>query len=301
MPTPDRKCFVAMPITTPAERVPDYGGDGDHFAHVLEYLIKPALVEAGYQVIPPAASGSTLILSDIVRNLEHADLVLCDMSTLNANVMLELGIRIALDRPICLIRDDRTPSLPFDTSVINTYTYDSGSLAPWKTRAQQEALAAHILATRNNNPDDRNPLWRVFGLTQRAQSPVEQVEKTDPVQAQLELLKQQVELLKNQQTGDGTAARPTSDPAAEQAARDELALPEGTPQNVRELLREASRIAGEVNARILLAEAVDDEVTLDLGVYVLGLSRREDIINSGHRLGLRVRFLGGQSPDSPAA
>lgn len=201
MPTPDRKCFVAMPITTPQDRVSDYGGDGEHFAHVLQYLIMPALLEAGYQAIPPATAGSTLILSDIVRNLEHSDLVLCDMSTLNANVMLELGIRIALDLPICLIRDDRTPALPFDTSVINTYTYDS-SLTPWKMREQHEALAAHILATRNNNPDNRNPLWRVFGLTQRAQSPVEQVEKTDPVQAQVELLKQQVDaLLKNRISG----------------------------------------------------------------------------------------------------
>jgi hypothetical protein len=301
LPTPDRKCFVAMPISTPAERVAAYQGDADHFGHVLEYLITPALLEAGYQAIPPAASGSTLIQSEIVKNLETADLVLCDLSTLNANVMLELGIRTALDLPICLIRDDLTLTLPFDTAIINTYRYDS-SLNLWKMREEREALAAHILATRNNNTDGRNPLWRVFGLARRAESPVQQVEETNPLQAQVELLSRQLDaLIKQQTTTTGTAARATPDPAAaEQAAQEELAFPDASPA-VRDLLREASRIAGEVNARVIPAEINGDEVVLDLGVYVLGLSRREDIINSGHRLGLRVRFLGGQSPDSPAA
>ncbi|WP_157239629.1 hypothetical protein [Catenuloplanes japonicus] len=289
-----------MPISTPAERVPDYGGDADHFAHVLEYLIAPALLEAGYQAVPPAASGSTVIQAEIVKNLENADLVLCDLSTLNPNVMLELGMRIALDRPICLIRDNLTLTLPFDTSIINTYRYES-SLNLWDMRKEREALAAHILATRNSNPDNRNPLWRVFGLTQRAESPVQQVEETDPLQAQVELLSKQMATLIQQQTATGTAARATPDPAvAEQAAQDELAFPDATPA-VRDLLREAARIAGEVNARITPTEVTDTEVVLDLGVYVLGLSRREDIINLGHRLGIRVRFLGGQSPDSPAA
>lgn len=159
MPTPDRKCFVAMPISTPPDRVDAYMGDAEHFGHVLEYLIVPALHEAGYQVIPPAATGSTLIQAEIVKNLEHADLVLCDLSTLNANVMLELGIRIALDRSICLIRDDLTLTLPFDTSIINTYTYAS-SLNAWNLRTEVQALAAHVQATRNGNPDNRNPLWR---------------------------------------------------------------------------------------------------------------------------------------------
>ncbi|MDP9799389.1 hypothetical protein J2S43_007901 [Catenuloplanes nepalensis] len=295
-----RKCFVAMPISTPADRVADYDGDADHFKHVLEYLISPALREAGYTPIPPAASGSTLILAEIVKNLEHSDLVLCDLSTFNPNVMLELGIRIALDRPICLIRDDRSGPLPFDTSFINTYTYDSG-LTHWKMREQTEALAGHILATRNANEDNRNPLWKAFGLTQRAQSPVEQEEDKGPLQAKVELLTAQVDALLQQQHDGGTAARSAPDPAAaEQAAQDELAF-SGAPPQVRDLLREATRIAGEVNARVLPAEIKDDEVVLDLGVYVLGLSRREDIINLGHRMGLRVRFLGGQSPDSPAA
>ncbi len=294
-----RKCFVAMPISTPANRVADYEGDADHFGHVLEYLISPALREVGYQVIPPAASGSTVIQAEIVKNLVQSDLVLSDVSTLNANVMLELGIRIALDRSICLIRDDLTLTLPFDTSIINTYTYAS-SLNAWNLRTEVQALAAHVQATRNGNPDNRNPLWRVFGLTQRAESPVQQVQEKDPLEAKVALLTEQMAAMLKQQQDGTTAPRPTDPAAAEQAAQDELAFPNASPA-VRELLREATRIAGEVNARVVPADITDDEVVLDLGVYVLGLSRREDIINVGHRLGLRVRFLGGQSPDSPAA
>lgn len=40
--------------------------------------------------------------------VEEADMVLCDMSRLNANVFFELGIRTALDRPAALVKDDQT-------------------------------------------------------------------------------------------------------------------------------------------------------------------------------------------------
>src|SRR5437879_2097507 len=91
-------CFVAMPVTTPgnyAEKL----GDTSHFPHVLEHLFTPALIKAGYRVIAPTSRGSQLIHAEIIKNLEQADLVLCDLSSLNANVFFELGIRTSLDRP----------------------------------------------------------------------------------------------------------------------------------------------------------------------------------------------------------
>jgi hypothetical protein len=121
----DKKtCFVAMPVTTPEEYSEKFN-DSAHFSHVLDHLFTPAIQDAGYRVIPPASTGSDLIQAEIIRNLEQADLVLCDMSSLNPNVFFELGIRTALDRPIVIVRDNLTPKIPFDINAINNLTYEA--------------------------------------------------------------------------------------------------------------------------------------------------------------------------------
>ena len=78
-PRADKTCFVAMPITTPASYVEKLG-DPEHFAHVLTHLFVPALEEAGLAVILPSTRGAELIYAEIIKNLEQADLVLCDLS-----------------------------------------------------------------------------------------------------------------------------------------------------------------------------------------------------------------------------
>lgn len=98
------KCFVIMPISTPKLLAETYK-DPDHFSHVLKYLFTPALEMANYEVIPPAAAGADVIHASIIKNLEEADLVLCDISALNPNVFFELGVRTSLDRPVALVRD----------------------------------------------------------------------------------------------------------------------------------------------------------------------------------------------------
>src|SRR3712207_7234502 len=45
-------CFVIMPMTTPPDLVEAYGGDEDHFLHVLATLLTPATQRAGFEVIP---------------------------------------------------------------------------------------------------------------------------------------------------------------------------------------------------------------------------------------------------------
>src|SRR5687767_8303011 len=104
-------CFVAMPISVPQSMVSRYE-DKDHFIHVYEHLFAPAIRELEFEPISPVSKGSEVIHADIVRNLHDAHLVLCDMSTLNANVFFELGIRTALDKPVCLVADSATVDLP---------------------------------------------------------------------------------------------------------------------------------------------------------------------------------------------
>jgi hypothetical protein len=160
-----KTCFVAMPITTPdtyAEKL----GDPEHFAHVLAHLYVPALEEVGLTVIEPSTVGSELIHAEIIRNLEQADFVLCDLSSLNPNVLFELGVRTSLDRPVILVKDDLTERIPFDLAAINTLTYD-GSLTPWSLVKEKPRLVNHIRSVIDSS-NTGNSMWRYFGLTKRA-------------------------------------------------------------------------------------------------------------------------------------
>jgi hypothetical protein len=49
--------------------------------------------------------GTDVIHAQIIRNLEEMPHVVCDISSLNPNVMLELGIRTALNKPVIIVRD----------------------------------------------------------------------------------------------------------------------------------------------------------------------------------------------------
>lgn len=186
-------CFIIMPISVRKDLVPEYHGGEDHFSHVLRHLFTPAVEKAGFKLIPPKAKGSEMIHGEIITNLQTADLVLCDMSTLNANVFMELGIRTSLNKPICLVRDDKTPFIPFDATVLNHHTY-SCALDPWVLESEIPKLADHIVASAKSCAG-KNPLWGYFGLTQIA-SPPESGSDTDKIALltkQFERLSQAVE------------------------------------------------------------------------------------------------------------
>ncbi|MFC1984259.1 hypothetical protein ACFLVO_04550, partial [Chloroflexota bacterium] len=91
----------------------------------------PAVEKAGYTPVPPQAKGADLIHAEIIKNLESANIVLCDMSSLSANVFFELGIRTALNKPVCIVKDELTPKVPFDTAILNYYEYKC-ALDPWE-------------------------------------------------------------------------------------------------------------------------------------------------------------------------
>ena len=160
-------CFIIMPITTPSSHIEAYNGDNDHFLHVLEHLFIPAIEAIKYEPIPPIMEGSDNIQAEIIRKLEEADIVLCDMSILNPNVFFELGIRTALDKPISLVRDSLTLNIPFDTVTINHHIYKH-ELNTWELEEEVASLSKH-LSNSVSNSDQRNPLWKYFGLTQRGE------------------------------------------------------------------------------------------------------------------------------------
>lgn len=185
----DKKCFIIMPISTPKEKLPLYSNDINHFKNIQDNLFIPVLEELGFNAIIPAATGAEVIHSRIIENLIKADLVLCDMSMLNPNVFFELGIRTSLGLPVCLVKDDRQHTIPFDTGIINYHTYNS-ELNVWKYNEIKESLKEHIRITFENNKSS-NDLWDVFGL-QFTDRKIENVS----LEREIELLKLQNEKLK---------------------------------------------------------------------------------------------------------
>lgn len=180
-----------MPVST-RESEADLYGDKDHWKHVMESLFVKAVEAAGFEPIRPVAQGSHLIHGMIIRHLSEADLVLCDLSAHNPNVFFELGVRTSLNLPIALVRDEQT-DLPFDTSGINTHTYDS-KLRGWEIENEQKKLIKHIEDSAKSC-NGQNPLWRQFGLMIRAQEP-ETAES--PLEAKVDLLTDRMLMLQHQ-------------------------------------------------------------------------------------------------------
>ncbi|OYU74795.1 MAG: RNA helicase, partial [Alphaproteobacteria bacterium PA3] len=63
-----------------------------------------------------------VIQKRIVQNLYSSDIVVCDVSGKNPNVMFELGMRLAFDKPTVIVKDDKT-EYSFDTGVIEHVPY----------------------------------------------------------------------------------------------------------------------------------------------------------------------------------
>ncbi|MDE3078829.1 MAG: hypothetical protein KGI94_02195 [Paracoccaceae bacterium] len=137
-------CGIVMPISAID------GCDERHWKDVLE-VHSDAIKRAKMQPSLVSDSQDTgVIQKRIVQNLYNNKMVLCDISGKNPNVMLELGMRLAFDKPVVIVKDDQTP-YSFDTSPVYHLTY------PRDLRFQsilefQRILAEKIIeAARNHN------------------------------------------------------------------------------------------------------------------------------------------------------
>lgn len=113
------KCFVAMPF-----RERETGRSGGFFDEVLRALVAPAGRDAGFEVATANRDGSDVIQATIVNELLDADLVVADLTENNPNVLFELGMRIAEDKPVALIRAKGTPAIFDVDNMLRVFEYD---------------------------------------------------------------------------------------------------------------------------------------------------------------------------------
>lgn len=187
----EKECFIIMPITTPDIFLEKYRDEKEHFKHVLDCLFMPSIEKAGYKPIPPKAEGSDLIQANIINNLEKSDLVLCDMSCLNPNVFFEFGIRTSLNKSVCVVKDELTDKVPFDTSILNYQIYQS-KLETWQIEEEITKLSEHITKSFERSKGE-NTLWKYFGMKSKA-APYEAVGGSDE---KLEYLSLQIESMRD--------------------------------------------------------------------------------------------------------
>lgn len=144
------------------------------FDEVLNSLIKPACNAADFGVETARSHGSDLIHHTIIRQLDEADLVIADLTDHNPNVLFELGLRIALDKPVLLIRSMGTPPIFDVDNMMRVCEYDPRL---WKTTIEADiaTMADHVKGAWNNK--DKNPSYMRILKTGQAIHPASQPER----------------------------------------------------------------------------------------------------------------------------
>lgn len=113
--TADR-CGIVMPISG----MPTHSAQ--HWSRV-KTLLHRAVGVAGLEPLDVwTNAGVDRITTRIVENIYAVPIAICDISGLNANVMLETGMRLASKRPTIIVADDQV-QIPFDIRDFEVVTY----------------------------------------------------------------------------------------------------------------------------------------------------------------------------------
>lgn len=110
-------CGIIMPIAAMNSEYTE-----EHWKDV-RLIIDTAIRRAGFEPrIVSDSKESTIIHKSIINNIYNDEIIVCDVSNKNANVMFELGMRLAFNKPVVIIKDDLT-GYSFDTSNIEHIGY----------------------------------------------------------------------------------------------------------------------------------------------------------------------------------
>jgi nucleoside 2-deoxyribosyltransferase len=142
------KAFVIMPFS---EKTPER--PKGFFEEVLRSLITPAGLQAGFKVETANRQGSDVIQSTIVNELLEADLVIADLTDHNPNVLFELGLRMAGDKPVALIKAVGTGRVFDVDNMLRVHEYQPHL---WRSTVESDVpeLVKHFKAAWENRDTD---------------------------------------------------------------------------------------------------------------------------------------------------
>lgn len=179
------ECFVIMPISD------QDGYPKGHFRRVYDDIITPAVKESGY--VPQRGddvSQTNLIHLDILNRLLEAPIAVCDLSARNPNVLFELGIRQAFDKPVVLIREKGTPEI-FDIGPLRYCEYDREMRYRDVLQAQKD-IAAAIVSTKDAEKDSSNVNSIVKLLSINSPASIPKLDRSNKESLSLDILSSQI-------------------------------------------------------------------------------------------------------------
>ena len=148
-----RKCFVITPIG-------NQGTDIRKKAEgVISAVITPILEELNFEIfVPHKMTNPGSITSQVIQHIVEDDLVIANLTGLNANVMYELAVRHAVRKPIVCIAENET-HLPFDVATERTVFYEDSMNG---VDAAKQLLSATICKAIDIKEEVNNPIYRAI-------------------------------------------------------------------------------------------------------------------------------------------
>jgi len=139
------RCFVVMPF-----------GDAN-LQVVYEDFVRPTLENAcGLECLRgDDVFGSNVIMDDILRSIDDADVILADLTGRNANVFYEVGICHALQKPVLLLAQT-IDEVPFDLRHRRVLLYDYSPRGCKRLEAALPENMAAVLGDRRAEPRPNN-------------------------------------------------------------------------------------------------------------------------------------------------
>lgn len=115
----------------------------DPYDQVYSDVIRRVCEEFGLEAVrADEIYGPGLIISDVVDQIQRAQVIIADISPANPNVYFEVGYALALRKQIILLAKKGTP-LPFGVSAFRVFFYEDSIGGKAKV---EEGLARHLRA-----------------------------------------------------------------------------------------------------------------------------------------------------------
>lgn len=136
-------CGIIMPLSEID------GCNEEHWGNVLSIVEEALKGTNDYEINVRVVSRSDeakLIHQNIIQNIYSDEIIVCDVSCKNANVMFELGMRLAFNKPVVIIKDEKT-NYSFDTGNLEHLPYPRdlryNKIQDFKSELREKVIATY--------------------------------------------------------------------------------------------------------------------------------------------------------------
>lgn len=181
----EKVCGYVMPIS------PTAGYRENHWVEI-KTVLDQVTSDIGFKESRIVSTGLDVstIHKRIVNNIYNDDIIICDVSSRNPNVMFELGMRIAFDKPVVIIKDNDTQYC-FDSGTIEHLEYpkDLRYAEIEKFKKELKIKIEKTLENNINNPDD-SPILHSFGSFSVKRPNIPEMSESDEFRSDLSEMKE---------------------------------------------------------------------------------------------------------------